>query len=69
MSNIAKTILGFVVAGIIAAGGYFTKAYTVSDAVEVVTNAEKAADVCERLLQGQGYEVKTPDETTENLGE
>lgn len=64
MSNLVKTILGFVVAGVIAAGGYFTKAYTVSDAVEIVTDAGKAADACESLLKGQGYAVKTPTETT-----
>ena len=63
MSNLVKTILGFAVAGVIAAGGYFTNEYTTSQAIEIVTNAEKAASACETLLAGQGFTIKEPTTT------
>lgn len=66
MSNLIKTIIGFVLAGVIAAGGYFTNSYTTSEAIEVVTDAGKAAEACERLLSGQGFTIKEPTTTEGN---
>lgn len=61
MSNLVKTIVGFVLAGVIAAGGYFTGDYTASQATEIVTDSAKASEACESLLKGQGYDITLPD--------
>lgn len=63
MNNIIKTVLSFAVAGVIAVAGYFTKAYTVDEAVAVVTDTAKATEACESLLKGQGFKTADPVET------
>lgn len=63
MNQIVKTAVGFAVAGCIAIGGYFAKAYTVDEAVSVVTDTAKATEACTNLLQGQGFKTADPVET------
>ena len=60
-----KTIMALVAGVIIAAGGYFTKTYTLDEAVEVALDADKASVACETLLNGQGYVVEAPEPADE----
>jgi len=60
--KIIKTILGFAAAAIIAAGGYFTNAYTTTEAIAVITDTNKSIAACTLLLNGEGF-------TTTNEGE
>lgn len=62
MQGLLKTAFALVLGAIIAAGGYFTKAYTLDEAVAVATDTSKATKACETLLAGQGYVVETPAE-------
>lgn len=60
MNNVIKVVMGFAVAGVIAISGYFTKAYTVDEAVAVVTDTSKATEACVNLLSGQGFKTEKP---------
>lgn len=56
-------IIALVLAALIGVAGYGTKSYTVDEAVEVVSDTNKAVESCEALLRGQGFKTSQPAPT------